>query len=336
MASHRIIIDCDPGHDDMAAIVLAAQHADIRIEAITSVCGNAPVDKTTRNALRIVSALGLDVPVHAGAVAALRHRYDFPTQFHGESGLDSAGADLPATTRPAHPLYAVDAIIGLADRYPGEITVVAIGPMTNLALALSRRPDLAGLLKQVVFMGGSTGAGNVTQAAEFNIWADPEAADRVFRSGVKLVMFGLNVTHQTEFGRDDVAAIRTGGGDANPFADIMQFYCDVHYAYAGQDAPGAPLHDPCAIAYLIDPELFTLDAYRGDVVTVEGVEYGRTRLAPAAVGGAEPELALMQVAIGVDAPRLAAMVTQALIGASRTQQNQAGDTGIASFEGVQA
>jgi inosine-uridine nucleoside N-ribohydrolase len=317
MATHRIIIDCDPGHDDMAAIVLAAQHADIRIEAITSVCGNAPVEKTTRNALRIVAALGLDVPVHEGADAALRHRYDFPTQFHGESGLDSAGADLPATTRRPDPVHAVDAIIGLAERYRGEITVVAIGPMTNLALALSRRPDLAQLLKQVVFMGGSTGAGNVTPAAEFNIWADAEAADMVFRSGVKLVMFGLNVTHQTEFGRDEVAAIRAATGDANPFADIMQFYCDVHYAHAGPDAPGAPLHDPCATAYLIDPELFTLAPHRGEVITADGAEYGRTRLVPIAGGGGKPGQGLVHVAVGVDAPRLAAMVTGALIEAKR-------------------
>lgn len=304
-AMTRLLIDCDPGHDDMAAIVLAASAAGLRVEAITTVCGNAPVDRVTTNALAIVEALDLDIPVHRGAEAPLRHRYDFPSQFHGESGLDSAGPGLPHPRRHADPVDAVTALINLADRYPGEITVAAIGPMTNLALALGRRPDLAQKLRQVVFMGGSTGAGNVTPAAEFNIWADPEAADIVFRSGVPLVMFGLNVTHLTEFGRTELTAVETAGGTGNPFAGMMRFYCDVHYAHAGADAAGAPLHDPCAIAWLIEPELFTLAAHAGRVETETGPGYGRTVLVAASEGP-------VAVAVGVDGPRLTTLVTTAL------------------------
>lgn len=315
MPKHRIIIDCDPGHDDMAAIVLAASSPDIEIAAFTTACGNAPIAKVTYNALRIVEALRLDVPVHAGAEFPLRHRYLYPTTFHGESGLDSAGADLPRPTRQADPLPAADAIIALADRHPGEITLVAIGPMTNLALALMRRPDVGQKLRQVVFMGGSTGAGNVTPAAEFNIWADPEAADIVFRSGVPLVMFGLNVTHQTEFGRNDLARLHAEGH--GPFADIMQFYCDVHYAHAGADAPGAPLHDPCAIAWLIRPELFRLEAHHGHVIVSEGPEYGRTVVMPSDQSGREAGAAAVDVAVSVDGPELTELVTVALLEASR-------------------
>ncbi|MDB5536056.1 MAG: hypothetical protein JWQ65_931, partial [Devosia sp.] len=206
--SHRVIIDCDPGHDDMAAILLAAWHDSIQIEAITTVCGNASLDNTTNNALRIVAAFGLDIPVYSGAVQPLLHRYEFPAAFHGPSGLDSAGVDLPQTSRQAEKGHAVEAIIRTVDAHPGEITVVVIGPMTNLALVFALRPDLASKIKQVVFMGGSAGEGNVTPSAEFNIWADAEAARIVFRSGVRLVMFGLNATHQTLLRRQDVAAVR--------------------------------------------------------------------------------------------------------------------------------
>jgi inosine-uridine nucleoside N-ribohydrolase len=272
----RIIIDCDPGHDDMAAILLAAWHPSIKIEAITAVCGNASVANTTNNALRIVETFGIDVPVYAGAVQPLLHRYEFPAAFHGPSGLDSARAELPAARRKAEPAHAVDAIIALIDANPGEITLVAIGPMTNVALVLAKRPDLAEKIKRIVFMGGSTTEGNTTPAAEFNIWADAEAARLVFRSGTKLVMFGLNVTHQTLLTRAQVATIRAARAGDNPVADIMEFYCGTYYAFAGQDRPGAPLHDPCTIAYLIDPSIFQVEQLPGEVIVAEGGSYGQT------------------------------------------------------------
>ena len=256
--SHRVIIDCDPGHDDMAAILLAAFHPSITIEAITTVCGNASVANTTNNTLRIVSAFNLGVKVFAGADRPLLHRYDFPVDFHGETGLDSAGIELPKAKGRAETNTAVEAIIRLVDANPGEITLAVIGPMTNLGLVLAQRPDLAEKIREVVFMGGSTTEGNVTPAAEFNIWADAEAARIVFRSGVKLVMFGLNVTHQALLRRADIAAIRAGHPGDNAVADILSYYCGTYYRFAGEDKPGAPLHDPCTIAYLIDPTIFEI------------------------------------------------------------------------------
>ncbi|MET3900063.1 inosine-uridine nucleoside N-ribohydrolase [Devosia sp. UYZn731] len=315
--SHRVIIDCDPGHDDMAAILLAAWHDSIKIEAITTVCGNASLDNTTNNALRIVAAFGLDIPVYRGAVQPLLHRYEFPAAFHGPSGLDSAGVDLPQTSRPAEQGHAVDAIIRTVDAHPGEITVVVIGPMTNLALVLALRPDLAGKIKQVVFMGGSAGEGNVTPSAEFNIWADAEAARIVFRSGVKLVMFGLNTTHQTLLRREDVAAVRAARPGANVVADIMDFYCGTYYRFAGADKPGAPLHDPCAIAYLIDPSLFTIAQLPGEVIVGDAETYGQTLIDIRPQDPAHDErVKNVGVAMQADAPRFAALVTEALIWAA--------------------
>jgi inosine-uridine nucleoside N-ribohydrolase len=319
MPIERIIIDCDPGHDDMAAILLAAWHPDIQIEAITTVCGNASLENTTNNALRIVESFGLDVPVYAGALQPLLHRYEFPAAFHGPSGLDSAGADLPPATRATESLHAVDAIIALADANPGEITAVVIGPMTNQALVLAKRPDMATKLKQIVFMGGSAGGGNVTPAAEFNIWADAEAARIVFRSGIKLVMFGLNVTHQTLLGRDHVAAVRAAQPAPNPVADIMQFYCGTYYAFAGADKPGAPLHDPCAIAWLIDPSIFSVEQLPAEVIVADSASYGQTLID---FRPQDPKhdtrVRNVGVALQADAGRFVDLVTQALIwGASR-------------------
>lgn len=315
--NHRIIIDCDPGHDDMAAILLAASCPDIVIEAITTVCGNASVENTTNNALRIVETFKLDVPVYRGAEQPLLHRYAFPAEFHGPSGLDSAGVELAPATRTAQAKHAVDAIIELVDANPGEISVVVIGPMTNLALAFGLRPDLAQKIKQLVFMGGSTGEGNVTPAAEFNIWADAEAARMVFRSGVKLVMFGLNATHQTLLRRQDVAAIRTAHPGANVVADIMDFYCGTYYRFAGADKPGAPLHDPCAIAYLIDPTLFTIAQLPGDVIVGDDASYGQTLIDLRPQDPAhDTRNKNVGVAIKADAERFAILVTQALIWAA--------------------
>jgi len=314
---HRIIIDCDPGHDDMAAILLAASDPSIKIEAITTVCGNASVDNTTNNALRIVEAFGLDLPVYRGAQQPLLHRYEFPAAFHGPSGLDSAGVELPAATGTAQPQHAVDAIIRLVEENPGEITLVVIGPMTNVALALALRPDLAGSIRQIVFMGGSAGEGNVTPAAEFNIWADAEAARMVFRAGVPLTMFGLNATHQTLLRRQDVTAVRAAHPGDNVVADILDFYCGTYYRFAGADKPGAPLHDPCCIAWLIDPTLFTIEPRLGEVIVSNDEAYGQTLIDLRPQDPAhDARTKNVGVAMHADADRFAALVTQAMIWAA--------------------
>jgi inosine-uridine nucleoside N-ribohydrolase len=314
----RIIIDCDPGHDDMAAILLAAWHDSIRLEAITTVCGNASVAHTTNNALRIVEAFDLGVPVYAGAIQPLLHTYEFPAAFHGPSGLDSAGMELPATSGKAEPQHAVDAIIERIEASPGEITLVAIGPMTNIGLVLAKRPELASKIKRLVFMGGSTTGGNVTAAGEFNIWADAEAARIVFRSGVKLVMFGLNVTHQTRLARSAIDAVRAAQHGPNPTADVMQFYCNTYHSFAGDDPLGAPLHDPCTIAYLIEPEIFTIEHHPGEVIVADAASYGQTLID---LRPQDPRhdtrTKNVGVAVAANAERFTELVTEALSWAAK-------------------
>lgn len=248
--SPRFIIDCDPGHDDAAALLFAAGHLDVA--AVTTVFGNNTLAATTRNALAVLELAELDWPVHSGAVGPLSGRTMQAADLHGKGGLD--GVDLPAPTRAPVSADAADAIIALSAQHPGSLIVVALGPLTNLAVALAREPQLAQRLAGISLMGGSTTAGNVTPAAEFNIHCDPEAADQVFRSGVPLTMVGLNVTRQVGIRPEHVGRLRARGGRlAEVFADLFAFYLARSREVFGLTA--ASLHDPCALLPFIAPEL---------------------------------------------------------------------------------
>lgn len=271
-----ILIDTDPGHDDLLAILLAAAAERIDLKAITTVSGNAPVENTTDNALRIVDYLNLDIPVYAGCAQSMTHRYVYPTEFHGASGMDSAGADFPPSRHRAQPTHAVNAIIDWARRLEGELTLVAIGPLTNLASALIAEPQLVSLLKEVIIMGGSLGRGNITPAAEFNIWADPRAAKLVFESGLKLRIFGLNVTEQATLSWADIESLQHLSSDANPIADTLTFYFQVGQSFALSPHQETSLHDVCTLAYLIEPELFQFETLPVAVIDQPGPSFGMT------------------------------------------------------------
>lgn len=249
-ARPRVLLDCDPGHDDVIAIVVAAHLTDLA--AITTVAGNAPLDRTTHNALVVRDLLGLDVAVHSGAERPLVAEPKFAGYVHGESGLD--GADLPQPQRPVDSGDAVAAIVGAARESPGS-TIVATGPLTNIALALRAAPDLADHVRAISLMGGGT-FGNRTPAAEFNIWADPEAAAIVFESGIPITMAGLDVTHQFLV---DHARIADVDAIATPFAgivaDLFRFFVD-NYISRHDDITGAALHDPLAVLAVVRPDLF--------------------------------------------------------------------------------
>jgi inosine-uridine nucleoside N-ribohydrolase len=249
-----IILDCDPGHDDAIAIVVAAH--DTELLGITSVAGNAPLDRTTHNALVIRELLGIDVPVHSGAVRPLIAEASPAAFVHGESGLD--GADLPEPTRPLDSTDAVGFIIDTCRAREGT-WIVAVGPLTNVALALRAAPDLVSRIGGISIMGGGS-FGNRSAVAEFNIWADPDAAAIVFgdagSSGRPLIMAGLDVTHQfvaTPERIERVAAI--GGRLATVFADLLTFFSET-YVGRHDDIAGAPMHDPLAVLALTAPELF--------------------------------------------------------------------------------
>lgn len=269
----RIIIDCDPGIDDAMAIIMAASHvSDLRIEAITTVSGNVGVDKNTKNALRICDLIGLhDVPVAMGANRPLVRQQLVASDVHGKSGLD--GTALPE--EPVKKLadeHAVDVLVEKLMASEGDITLVAIGPLTNIALAIRKEPRIILKIRGIALMGGGT-YGNRTPAAEFNIYADAEAARMVFESGVAIAMFGLDVTHQALATLDKPDELKgIGNPVATAVSDMIAFYSG---AYQGKFA-GAALHDPCPVAYLIDPSMFELEHIRVDVETKGEFTYGMT------------------------------------------------------------
>jgi inosine-uridine nucleoside N-ribohydrolase len=245
-----VIIDCDPGHDDVIALVVAARHT--RLLGITTVAGNAPLEMTTRNAIITRDLLGIDVEVHSGAerplVAPPRHA----SYVHGASGLD--GADLPEPSGPAASTDAVGFIIDTCRSQEGT-WLVPIGPLTNIALALRAAPDLAGRIAGISLMGGGT-FGNRSAASEFNIWADPEAAAAVFDYGGPLIMSGLDLTHQFLATVERVERIRALPGRlAAILSDLFDFFRE-RYVARHEDMGGAALHDPCAVLALTHPHLF--------------------------------------------------------------------------------
>lgn len=246
----RIILDCDPGHDDAIAIVVAARHTELL--GITTVAGNAPIDATTRNALIMRELLDIDVPIHRGAarpfIAPPRHA----AYVHGESGLD--GADLPSPQRDIDGDDAADFIVEMCRAHEGT-WLVPVGPLTNIALALRRAPDLAGRLAGISLMGGGL-FGNNTAAAEFNIWADPEAAAMVFEYGGPLIMSGLHLTHRLQATPERIAAVRLIDGRlAAVLADLLEFFSNT-YVTRHHHLLGAPVHDPMAVLALTHPHLF--------------------------------------------------------------------------------
>lgn len=246
----RLLIDCDPGHDDAVALLFAARH--LNLVGITTVHGNSSLENTTRNAQAVAELAGLDVPIARGCVGPLVGDATYAPQIHGKSGLD--GATLPVPRRQTVEQHAVDFIISQAERHRGELVVAVIGPQTNLALALRREPRLAGWLREITVMGGSTTTGNVTPAAEFNIYCDPEAAAAVFASGVPIRMVGLNVTRRTGFSSADVQRLRASSRRvATVLADLLDFYLARQREAFGLDL--APMHDVCAVIPYAFPEL---------------------------------------------------------------------------------
>ena len=272
-----LIIDCDPGVDDAIALLLAFAAADrLDLLAVTTVGGNVPAAHTERNARIIRQIAGReDVPVYAGAPAPLVRRPEAASHFHGESGLGWLDVFEPAA--PAADGTAAAAMVELLmARPPASVTVAAIGPLTNLALAMRLEPAIAERLSQIVIMGGARReGGNITASAEYNIWADPHAAQVVLKSGRPVIMLGLDATHQVRTTPERLAAIKAlGGARAEAAARLIEFSADVERRLVGDDAP--PLHDPCTIAWLLEPELFTTAPVDLDVETESALTVGHT------------------------------------------------------------
>ncbi len=304
----RIILDCDPGHDDAIAILLAHGSPAIELVAITTVAGNQTLAKVTRNARAVAELAGIrDVPIAAGCLRPLVREHATGADIHGESGLD--GPDLPEPVEPVDPRHAVDLIVETVMSEPAQsITLVPIGPLTNIALAVRREPRIAERVREVVLMGGAYHRGNRTPVTEFNIGVDPEAAHIVFNEPWPLTMVGLEVTHQALATPDVLGRIAAIEGRAARFVlDLLDFYGGTYRERQGFAAP--PVHDPCAVAYVIDPAVLTV---RPTVVDVELSGRLTTGMTVADLRSTAPESCHTHVATGLDRDRFWDLVVEAL------------------------
>lgn len=273
MNKRKIILDCDPGHDDAVAIILAAKNPNLELLGITVVAGNQTLENTQRNALRLVQHLDLNLPVYAGCGQPMVRDKVIAGDIHGETGLD--GPVFEELNREIEADHAVNYIIKTLMNSPEKVTVVTTGPMTNLGMALRMEPKIVDKIQEIVFMGGSYANGNVTPAAEFNILADAEAAHVCISSGLPITMVGLDVTRKALCYPEIVERMRKVGNKASDlFTDLMAFFCKTQKEVYGWE--GGPLHDPITIAYLIDPTVLTTKPMNVTVDTSSSHSYGRT------------------------------------------------------------
>ena len=263
-------IDGDPGVDDAAAILVARNREELQVVAISTVAGNAPLDKTTRNALCLCDMMGANYPVYRGANGPLMREYHDGSEFHGFDGMGDT--NLPDPKRSEEKETAWDALYDAAKRYNGKLEVVAMGPLTNIALALSKYPDLKDLVHRIAIMGGSITRGNRTPCAEYNIFADPEAAQIVFRSGAKIVMCGLEVTEKAYLTADELENLRK--------TETGEFYYQASKhileknLQAGHD--GFCIHDVCPVLYLAREDIFCGEMAGVFVETQSELSLGKT------------------------------------------------------------
>lgn len=273
MTARKIILDCDPGHDDAIAIMLAAKHPAIELLGISIVAGNQTLDKTLTNGLNVCQTLNIDAPVHGGMPQPIMRKQIVADNIHGETGLD--GPVFGPLTREAEKKHAVNFIIDTLMESAGDITLVPVGPLTNIAVAMRMQPAIIPKIREIVLMGGAYGTGNFTPSAEFNIFADPEAARVVFTSGVPLVMMGLDLTHQTVCTPDIIARMENAGGPAGKlFSDMMNFTLKTQHDNYGLE--GGPVHDATCVAYLINPDAFKVQEMYVEIDVNSGPCYGRT------------------------------------------------------------
>jgi len=274
VSKRPVILDVDPGHDDAVAIMLACGHPDLNLLAVTTVAGNVPLEKTTRNALRVLSLAGCaGVPVGAGASRPLQRQLHTAEDIHGKSGLDGP-EEVPDATFGPDERDAVALISDTIESSPEPVTLVPVGPLTNIALFLREHPDKKDRIERISLMGGSMGLGNTTPSAEFNIYVDPEAAREVFESGLPITMSGLDTTHQAGAGPSERDRLRTTGRVGEVVAGFLDYFAATYERTFGFDAP--PLHDPVAVAAVVEPGLLETRPMRVDIECESDLTRGET------------------------------------------------------------
>lgn len=300
MVTSRIplILDCDPGHDDALAIIVALARPELDLLAITTVAGNAGLDATTRNALRVLTLVGrTDIPVAAGAAGPLHRPLHVASNVHGVSGLE--GADLPEPAFQARPEGAIELIRSTLLASETPVTIAAVGPLTNVALLIDTHPELLERISDIRIMGGAVTEGNITASAEFNIWQDPEAAKIVLDCGRSITLMPLDVTHQAIFGAADVARLEgLGTRIGSVLADLLRYFSRFHAERYGWD--GSPIHDAVTVAHLALADLVQTIAYRVDVETTSELTRGRTVVDLHGLTGRPPNA---DVGVAIDRPR---------------------------------
>ena len=313
----RVIIDTDPGVDDALALLLAMRSPELKIEAITPVAGNVPLELTLPNALRMVEIAGrTEIPVAAGAKAPLVRRLVTATYAHGENGLGGAVFPEPTTKPVKEP--AAELIRQIVRRFPGEVTLLTIGPLTNIATALNTDPELAGMVRALVMMGGSLSGGNITPAAEFNIYVDPEAARIVFQSGIPITMVGLDVTRKTSLTEEHLRQLQAGQNPVSQAAATIARNAIEHHRERGF-VVGPNMHDSLAVAGFLDPSLLKLKEYYVDVETTGELTAGETLGYSPDAGdlrrrpGMEKDAAALNMNIRGSAPTLASTRTSPVV-----------------------
>jgi len=273
MSPTPIILDVDPGHDDAVAIMLACGAPELELLAVTTVAGNVPLEKTTNNALRILSLIGRpDIPVAAGAFAPLVRPLRTAEDIHGESGLE--GPEIPAPSSEPDGRGATRLMAETVRESPEPMTLVPVGPLTNVALFLREHPELKERVAHISLMGGSIGLGNTTPAAEFNVYTDPEAAREVFECGLPITMSGLDVTHRAGAGPAERERLHSLGRVGAVVAELLEYFAGTYERIYGFDAP--PLHDPVAVAAVIEPALLETRPMRVDVECESELTRGET------------------------------------------------------------
>lgn len=301
-----VLIDTDPGHDDAIAILLALASPEVEVLGITTVGGNSGLENTTRNALTVLEvAERTDIPVASGCDHPLVRPLHVADHVHGRSGMDGPELD-PPTTRPVD-AHAVDFLAEQVQASSEPVTLVPIGPLTNIALFLRRYPRLTEAIGRVVLMGGAIGLGNTTPAAEFNIWSDPEAAHIVFGSGLDITMVGLDVTHQARLGRSHGERLRPAGRCGAFVADLLDFFVQFHERVYGLDS--SPIHDAVAMAEVIWPDLLEAERFHVAVETSSALTAGRTVVDRWRVTGNEPNA---RVGLAIDGERFGELLVDRL------------------------
>ena len=281
-----LILDCDPGIDDAVAILLALASPEIDLLALTTVAGNVPLARTTANGLRVLELAGRgDVPLAAGADRPLVHpRASGSEETHGETGLDGSG--LPEPTLAPVGEHAVELIARLALERPGEVTLAAVGPLTNVALLAALRPEAFAALRRIVVMGGAATGGNMSPYAEFNVWFDPEAAERVLQSGQDVTLVGLDVTRQAILRAADIDAIEALPGIGPAVAGMLRFYMRKHVDWYGEEI--VYQHDSLAVAQVVDAAVLATTPCHVEVDTGPGPSRGATLVDRLGVFGGAP------------------------------------------------